>query len=164
MHFGMKSYLKSNRNHSAKYSISHTPTLSKGALTLVKRLAFGLVCFKETKFLEFTFLIFPCLVTLRKVSQRKIVSGQNKKTAFYHRKVFSFPCQKENTFLSLHKTLLKPPLSVYLLPKTIEATVEAGRIENHISGTLFISDIFFPQISLFLYIIFFMFLSSLLDL
>jgi len=36
----------------------------------------GLVCFKETKFQESIFLIFPCLATIQKVSQRKVNSGQ----------------------------------------------------------------------------------------
>jgi hypothetical protein len=49
---------------------------------------------------------------------------------------------------------------VCLFPKTIEATVEAGRIENHISRTLFISSIFFSSnfsISLYYFLYAFIF-------
>lgn len=38
------------------------------------------VCFKENEFPEFIFLTFPCLVTIRKISQRKTNSFQFQST------------------------------------------------------------------------------------
>jgi len=81
-----------------------------------------LVCFKETKFLESIFPIFSCLVTIRKVSQRKVFSGQRKKLPFITGKCFPF-LVKRKTLSDLYikhisETLCQIPLSPCLFPKT----------------------------------------------
>jgi len=48
----------------------------------------GLVCFKENEFLEFIFLTFPCLATLRKSSQWKLNSSQQKNIVLSKESVF----------------------------------------------------------------------------
>jgi len=48
----------------------------------------GLVCFKENEFLEFIFLTFPCLATLKKNSQWKLNSSQQKNTILSKESVF----------------------------------------------------------------------------
>jgi hypothetical protein len=50
----------------------------------------GLVCFKESEFQEFTFLIFQCLAIIWKLGQRKINSGQQKQLTLPAGKCFPF--------------------------------------------------------------------------
>ena len=45
---------------------------------LSKNLCLGLVCFPESSFQEIIFQIFLCLFVIRKVGQRKTLSGQRK--------------------------------------------------------------------------------------
>jgi hypothetical protein len=45
---------------------------------------------QESEFLEFTFLVFPCLATTWKTSQRKLNSGQHRKHNINKGKCFSF--------------------------------------------------------------------------
>jgi len=46
----------------------------------------GHVCFPESSFREIIFQTFPCLFVIRKVGQRKTLSGQ-RKTLFNQRKI-----------------------------------------------------------------------------
>ena len=59
----------------------------------------GLVCFQEFIFLETIFPTFPCLVSIRKIGQRKLNSQSMEKIKLQGRKMFSFLVSKENTFL-----------------------------------------------------------------
>jgi hypothetical protein len=48
------------------------------------------VWLQESEFLKFTFLVFPCLATTWKTSQRKLNSGQHRKHNFNKGKCFPF--------------------------------------------------------------------------
>ena len=93
----------------------------------------------------------------RKLIKEKLIPV-NKEIAFTRRKVFSFPCQKENTFLFL-APLIKHIFTLSASLSKNKNNWKARRFwKNHTLQFMY----FFPQqISvLFLYIISFMFSSS----
>jgi hypothetical protein len=76
-----------------------TLLLSKGEIVIIDH-KLGLVCFQEFIFLETIFPTFPCLATIRKISQRNSNSGQ--------RKIIHLMPGKCFPFLILRKTLSFP--------------------------------------------------------
>jgi len=82
-----------------------------------------LVCFQENKFLEFIFLIFPCLVTIWKSSQRKLNSGQHKKVTLSKESVFLL-IRKGKHFSFFHYTYFHKSRSL-----SFQKRLEAGTIE-----------------------------------
>ena len=125
------------------------------------------VCFQENQFLEFIFLIFPCLATTWKTSQRKLNSGQHRKCNFNRGKCFPFDrTGKHFPFLSLHTFFSNSQITVSLFSSTIGKQQQVhhffGTIEALKSRSL--SNHFrylFSFIISFMFIFFsFMFLSS----
>jgi len=104
-----------------------------------------LVCFKETNFQEFIFLIFSCLATIRKISQRKVNSGQQKNCLYL----------QESVFLSLSKGKHFPLLIKHIFPLSVSLSENSWKTKKIWRITLTF-QIFFPQISL---LFLFMFLS-----
>ena len=86
-----------------------------------------LVCFKETEFQEFSFLIFSCLTTIRKVNQKKVNSGQQINCFYPQESVFislskekHFPLLIKHIFPSLcPKWLGKLPLNFFPIPSLL---------------------------------------------
>jgi hypothetical protein len=117
-----------------------------------------LVCFSENKFLKFIFLIFPCLVTIRKASQRKVNSGQKKKVTLIRGKCFPF--DKERKTLSFLYIFSDHCLSLSLFENNWSISLslfENNWSKNNWSISLEISGIFF--LYYFLYVFIFSFRS-----
>jgi hypothetical protein len=106
-----------------------------------------LVCFKETKFQEFIFLIFSCLATIRKISQRKVNSGQQKNCLYL----------QESVFLSLSKGKHFPLLIKHIFPLSVSLSENSWKTKKIWRITLTF-QIFFPSnfsiISLYVFILF----------
>jgi hypothetical protein len=120
--------------------------IKRGFITLC------LVCFKETKFQEFIFLIFSCLATIRKVNQRKVNYGQQKNCLYL----------QESVLLSLSKGKHFPLLIKHIFPLSVSLFENSWKAKKIWRITLTF-QIFFPSnfsiISLYVFIFFVFFRS-----